>query len=129
MPIEVDTAEAPALLRLRLADPVPSVDEIAAIRDGLITAGSLNENTVSLIDVREVTRPVTDAGFLRLARVMLGERSPRRRAVLMNPGLHLRLMQLFQSIAPPSAAIAGFLDERVALEWLLNPEGPDAFKK
>jgi hypothetical protein len=129
VPIEVDTAEAPALLRLRLADPVPSVDEIAAVREQLMAAGSLDENTVSLIDVRDVTRPITDAGFLRLAKLLISERSPRRRAILMNPGLHLRLMQLFQSIAPPTSAMAGFLDERVALEWLLNPEGRAAFKK
>jgi hypothetical protein len=129
VPIDVDNSQAPALLRFRVLDPFPSREEITGVRERLISAGDMNASTVSLIDVRELTQPPTDFAFMgAVGAVLLDGGWPRRRAILMNPGKHLRYMQMFQSIAPSSIAIAGFLDEREALEWLLNPEGRAGFR-
>ena len=78
MPIEVDTGEAPALLRLRCVDPFPTVDEVAAIRAKLIAGGHINENSVSLIDVRDLSQPVSELAFLKAASVLLTGGWPRR---------------------------------------------------
>jgi hypothetical protein len=129
VPIEVDRAEAPALLRFRIVDPFPSREEITTLRETLIGGGLMNASTVSLIDVRDMMQPVADFAFMSaVGAVLLDGGWPRRRAILMNPGRHLRYMQMFQSAAPASVAIAGFLEEHQALEWLLNPEGRAGFR-
>jgi hypothetical protein len=125
VPIEVDTKEAPALLRIKLVGTFPAAEEQAALRDDLIACGLLTANTVSLLDVREVETP--DAiTFGKSIAVAVKAGIPRRRACLINPGKHLQLLQYFQA-AVPWMATAGFIDEREAIDWLLNPEGAIGF--
>jgi hypothetical protein len=126
VPIEVDTSQAPALLRFRCVGASPTAEEQEALRADLMDKGLLTKGSVSLLDVREMDTPdsMTIAKSITAA-VRAG--IPKRRACLINPGKHLRILQQFQK-AVPWMSIAAFLDEREALEWLLNPEGA-AFKK
>lgn len=126
MPIEVDTTEAPALLRFRCFGVAPSPEEQEQLRADLMDQGLLTNGSVSLLDVRDLDTP--DA--LTIARSIaaaLRAGMPRRRACLINPGKHLRILQQFQKAAPWMTT-AAFIDEREAIEWLLNPEGA-AFKR
>lgn len=127
MPCEVDTAEAPALLRFRCFGACPTAAEQSAVRSDLRAKGLLTSATVSLLDVRELEPPdpVTVVESIAAA---IRDGMPLRRACLINPGLHLRLLQQFQAMAP-GMATAAFIDEREALEWLLNPEGWSGFTR
>jgi hypothetical protein len=123
--IDVDTSEAPALLRFKIAGPVPSAEEQEAIRVELIARGLLTEDSVSLLDVREAETPdAITIGKSIAAAVKAG--IPKRRAVVLNPGKHLEILQYFQR-AVPWMSTAGFINEREAIEWLLNPEGRAGF--
>jgi hypothetical protein len=125
--IEVDTSEAPALLKIKCVGAFPTPEEQEQIRTQLIASGLLTESSVSLLDVREADRP--DAimiGKSIAAAVRAG--LPTRRAWVINPGRHLAALQYFQKAVPwmPTAA---FINEREAIEWLLNPEGSAGFRR
>jgi hypothetical protein len=125
--MEVDTSEAPALLKVRCAGALPSPEEQAALRDDLIARGLLTIDTVSLLDLREAETPdaiTIGKSIAALLRVGM----PRRRACLINPGKHLQVLQYFQ-MAVPWMSTAAFTDEREAREWLLNPEGTAGFSR
>lgn len=127
MPFDLDTTEAPALLKVRCYGTFPRPSEQETTRQDLIDKGLLTEGTVSLLDCRDVDAP--DAMTLMqtiAAAVRAGK--PRRRAFLLNPGKHLHLLQQFQEAVPWMSA-AAFIDEREAIEWLLNPEGSVGFKQ
>lgn len=127
MAIDVDTSEAPALLRIRCHGPVPSPDEQASLRQDLIANGMLTEGSVSLLDFRDLEIPdaLTVAKSIAAA---ISAGIPRRRAFLINPGKHLWALQQFQA-AMPGMSVAAFIDEREALEWLLNPGGAAGFSR
>lgn len=127
MPVEVNTAEAPALLRVRCVGPLPSAEEQRHLRQGLIDDGFLTEDSVSLLDFRETEVPAPTA-FLQLIAEAVSAGMPRRRACLINPGRHLTFLQQFQA-AVPWMSTAAFIDEREALAWLLNPEGEAGFRR
>jgi hypothetical protein len=127
VPIEVDTAEAPALLRFRCVGAMPTAAEQAALREQLIAQGLLTEDSVSLLDVREADLPDPVTVIQSIAAILRAG-MPKRRACLINPGKHLHLVQQFQA-AVPWMSTAAFIDEREALEWLLNPEGAAGFKR
>lgn len=125
MPVEVDTSQAPALIRFRCYGAFPSAEEQTALRNDLIAQGLLTEASASLLDVREAEMP--DA--LTVAKsitAVIRAAMPARRACLINPGKHLALLQQFQQ-AIPWMSTAAFIDEREAIEWLLNPEGSAGF--
>lgn len=128
MPIEVNTDEAPALLRIRCAGPVPSAQEQARVRAQLIADGHLTPDSVSLLDLRDIEGPFDAEAILHVIREAVRVGMPRRRACLINPGIHLPILQQFQA-AVPWMSTAAFLDEREALEWLLNPEGSAGFRR
>jgi hypothetical protein len=127
VPIEVDTAGAPALLRIRCVGEIPTADEQAALRERLMAQGLLTEDSVSLLDMREADTP-DPLTVLKSIQAILRAGMPKRRACLINPGRHLHLLQQFQA-AVPWMSTAAFIDEREALEWLLNPEGAAGFKR
>jgi hypothetical protein len=125
VPLEIDTREAPALLRIKVTGPLPSPEEQASLREELQARGLLTEATVSLLDLREVETPdAITIGKSIAAIVRAG--MPRRRACLINPGRHLHILQYFQA-AVPTMSTAAFINEREAIEWLLNPEGAAGF--
>ena len=127
MPIDIDTSEAPALLRFKVAGQVPTPEEQEALRADLIARGLLTEASVSLLDVREAETPdAITLGKSIAAAVRAG--IPRRRACLINPGKHLTAVQYFQK-AVPWMSTAAFINERDAIEWLLNPEGRAGFAR
>jgi hypothetical protein len=126
VPVEVDTSEAPALLRFRCVGALPTAEEQEALRADLMNKGLLTEGSVSLLDFRETEMP-DSMTIAKSITAVVRAGIPTRRACLINPGKHLGILQQFQR-AVPWMSIAAFLDEREALEWLLNPEGA-AFKK
>jgi len=128
VPIEVNTDEAPALIRIRCAGPVPLPEEQARVRDDLVAKGLLTKDSVSLLDLRDVEVPRDPSLILGTIAEALRTGMPKRRALLINPGLHLRLLQQFQAAAP-SMSTAAFIDEREAIAWLLNPEGAAGFHR
>jgi hypothetical protein len=128
VPIEVNTEEAPALLRFRCVGPLPSAAEQARLRNQLIADGLLTADSVSLLDVRDVEGPLDPVNIAASIAEIVRAGMPRRRACLINPGIHLALLQQFQA-AVPWMATAAFIDEREALEWLLNPEGSAGFRR
>ncbi len=128
MAIEVNTDEAPALIRIRCAGPIPPPEEQARLRDDLVSRGLLTKDSVSLLDLRDVEVPLDPSLFLGTIAEALRTGMPKRRACLINPGLHLTLLQQFQA-AVPWMSTAAFLDEREAIAWLLNPEGAAGFPR
>ena len=123
----MDTAQAPALLRIRCVGAVPTPAEQTALRDRLIAQGLLTKDSVSLLDVRDADPPDAITVVQSIAAILRAG-IPRRRACLINPGKHLQYLQQFQA-AVPWMSTAAFIDEREALEWLLNPEGAAGFKR
>jgi hypothetical protein len=128
VPIEVNTDEAPALIRFRCYGPFPSAEEQGKLRDDLITRGLLTADSLSLLDVRELEGLPDPTTFVRSIAEIVRAGVPRRRACLINPGRHLPFLQQFQA-AVPWMSTAAFIDEREALEWLLNPEGSAGFRR
>jgi hypothetical protein len=125
--IDVDTSEAPALLRFKVTGKVPSAEEQDTLREDLIARGLLTEDSVSLLDFRELDAPdAITLGKSIAAAVKAG--MPRRRAFLINPGRHLSSLQYFQKAVPWMSA-AAFINEHEAIEWLLNPEGRAGFSR
>lgn len=127
MPLEVDIREAPALLRIRCVGLLPSAEEQAALREDLKARGLLTEATVSLLDVRDAETPDAITIGKSIAAIVRSG-MPKRRACLINPGKHLHILQYFQA-AVPHMSTAAFIDEREAIEWLLNPEGAAGFDR
>ncbi|HYE85060.1 MAG TPA: hypothetical protein VEA16_01805, partial [Vicinamibacterales bacterium] len=88
MPVDIDTTEAPALLRITFTGALPTPEEQQAMRERLIADGLLTADSACLIDVRaaEVPDAIT-IGKSIAAAVRAG--IPRRRACVINPGKHL----------------------------------------
>jgi hypothetical protein len=118
VPIEVDTAGAPALLKFRVVGEFPSAEEQAALRERLIDEGLLTEDSVSLLDVREAVTPSPSLVIQSIFEAMRAG-IPRRRACLINPARHLHILRQFQT-AVPWMTTAAFSDEREAIDWLLQ---------
>jgi hypothetical protein len=128
VPIVVDTGEAPALLRIRCSGPFPSAEEQIKVRERLIAQGLLTEGSVSLLDMRDIDDLPDPVTLAKSIAAIVKQGFPKRRACLINPGRHLPLLQYFQS-AVPWMSTAAFIDEREAIEWLLNPEGSAGFRR
>ena len=137
VPIEVDTARAPAFIRYRFYGEYPSMEEQAAVREGLIAFGLLTADTAALMDVRELTRIPNDdilaktvaaASNVTRCKAVLAktvaaalERGglPRRRAYLIDPASHRHMIEQFQDLAMTTVTTAAFADEGEAMAWLL----------
>ncbi len=107
---------------------MPSAREQARVRAQLIADGHLTADSVSLLDLRDIEGPLDAEAILHVISEAIRVGMPRRRACLINPGIHLRSVQQFQA-AVPWMSTAAFIDEREALEWLLNPEGLAGFRR
>lgn len=127
MPIDVDTTEAPALIRLRCYGKAPTPEEQRALRTDLTEQGLLTDGSACLYDVRDIETPDAVTIAQSIAGLMRAGLSIRR-AYVINPGKHLKLLQQLQQAAP-WLSTAAFLDEREAIAWLLNPEGAAGFKR
>ena len=124
MPIEVDTSEAPALLRYRFTGPYPSVDEQSLLRERLIADGHLTADTVAIMDAREVENIPDDDMLARTVAAALQRGGwPRRRAYLIDPARHAHMIEQFKQLAMTSVTTAAFIDEPEALAWLKTQPG------
>jgi hypothetical protein len=119
VPIEVDTAQAPAFLRYRYVGGFPSIEEMTMIRNHLIALGLLTADTIALMDIRGLTE-VPDEDFLAKAVAAALEKGgwPRRRAYLIDPARHQYMIAQFQDLAMRTVTTAAFVDEQEALTWL-----------
>jgi hypothetical protein len=119
MPIEVDTSEAPALLRYRYFGPFPSLEEQALVRERLIGDGHLTANTIALMDVRELDTVADEDTLARTVAAALQRGGwPRRRAYLIDPDKHGHMIEQFKQLAMTTVTTQAFVDEREAMQWL-----------
>jgi hypothetical protein len=119
MPIEVDTSQAPALLRYHFTGPFPTVEAQALVRERLIADGHLTAGTIALMDVREVeTVPDDDVLARTVATALQRGGWPKRRAYLIDPVRHTHMIDQFKQLAMTTVATAAFTDESEALAWL-----------
>jgi hypothetical protein len=123
MPIEVDTSEAPALLRYRFIGPWPSIEEQSSVREKLIADGHLTAATLALMDARGLTGIADEDAIARTVAAALQRGGwPRRRAYLIDPAKHQHMIEQFQQLAMTTVTTAGFSDEQEALQWLRKSE-------
>ena len=119
MPIEVDTSEAPALLRYRYTGPFHSIEDQSLVRERLIADGHLTGDTVALMDARDVeTIPDDDMLARTVAAALQRGGWPRRRAYLIDPARHAHMIEQFKQLAMTTVTTAAFADEHEALAWL-----------
>jgi hypothetical protein len=119
MPIEVDTSEAPALLRYRYFGSFPPLEEQALVRERLIADGHLTADTIALMDAREVDDIPDDDVLARTVAAALQRGGwPRRRAYVIDPARHSHMIEQFKQLAMTTVTTAAFTEEAQALEWL-----------
>jgi hypothetical protein len=118
MPIQYDTADAPALVRYSFVGAWTS-DELIKARSELIRAGQLTAKSAVLFDLR-LAAGLPNLGHLALA--MDAERPavwPICRAFLIaTPEQFAEARQLQLLLGPDSVINQVFRDEPAALEWL-----------
>jgi hypothetical protein len=121
VPIEVDTSRAPAILRYRYYGAYPPLEEMAAMRDKLISMGLLTADTVALMDARELANVPDDDMLAKTVAAALQRGGwPRRRAYLIDPQRHQHMIEQFQDLAMRTVQTAAFVDEQEAMDWLLR---------
>lgn len=119
MPIDIDTSQAPRFLHYQFTGSYPSVEEQSALREKLMARGLLTRDTVALMDVRGLaTMPDDDVLAKTVAAALERGGWPTRRAYLIDPARHLRMVEQFQDLAMRTVATAAFVDEEEALKWL-----------
>ena len=119
MSIDIDTSQAPRFLHYQFSGAFPSVDEQSALREKLMARGMLTRDTVALMDVRRLADVPDDDVLAKTVAAAL-ERGgwPIRRAYLVDPARHLRMVEQFQDLAMRTVTTAAFVDEDEALNWL-----------
>ena len=119
VPIDIDTSQAPRFLHYLYSGGFPSVEEQSTLREKLMARGLLTRDTVALMDVRALADVPDDDVLARTVAAAL-ERGgwPIRRAYLIDPARHLRMVQQFQDLAMRTVTTAAFVDEEEALKWL-----------
>lgn len=119
MPIQVERHFAPRLLLYRFVGVPPSPEHQADLRRELIARGQLTADTRAVMDLRGLTELPTDEEMARTIKLAMEDDAwPRRRAYVVLPWMHLRLMQAIETQAAGAVTMAAFMDERAAVEWV-----------
>ena len=123
MPIEIDTAGAPAFLRITLRGEWPTIEEQRAAREAAIAAGHLTADTRALIDFRDLTSTAaySDVEKIVAAAVQAGG-WPLFRAYLVGSAVQFGLVRQMKALAPPSIELEIFTNEEEAHVWLWRNE-------
>ena len=119
MPIACDLDDAPRSIRLTVTGDWPSIVELGALRQQLIAAGQLTDQTRGLFDLRMVASvPMYSQVQEIVAAAMKQGGLPLRRAYLVGASIQFGLVRQMQALAPPQISIEIFTDEAAARSWL-----------
>jgi len=101
----------------------PSIAELGALRQQLIAAGQLTEQTKGLFDLRMVASvPMYSQVQEIVAAAMKQGGLPLRRGYLVGASIQFGLVRQMQALAPPQISIEIFTNEAAARSWLsTNP--------
>jgi hypothetical protein len=121
VPISCDLDDAPRSIRLTVTGNWPSIAELGAIRQQLISTGLLTEKTKGLFDLRMVASvPMYSQVAEIVGAAMRQGGLPLQRAYLVGTSVQYGLVRQMQALAPPQISIEIFTHEMEALEWLSN---------
>jgi hypothetical protein len=123
MPIDIDTAEAPAFIRITLRGTWPSLEEQRDARLRLLESGQLTPDTRALIDFRDLstTAQYADVGKIISAALKDGG-LPFFRAYVVGSAVQFGLVRQMKALAPPQIELEIFTDEQEAQVWLWRNE-------
>ena len=123
MPIDIDSSEAPAFLRITLRGEWPTLDAQREVRLRLINTGQLTPATRALIDLREVatTAAYSDVEEM-IASAMKDGGWPLFRAYVVGSAVQFGLVRQMKSLAPPTVELEIFTNEEEAQVWLWKNE-------
>ena len=119
MPIDIDTSEAPAFIRITLRGAWPTLEEQRDARLHLLASGKLTQDTRALIDFRALatTAAYSDVEQI-IAAAMKDGGLPYIRAYVVGSAVQFGLVRQMKSLAPPQVEIEIFTDEQEAHVWL-----------
>ena len=126
MPIDIDTTEAPAFIRITLRGEWPTLEEQRDARLHLLAKGQLTAETRALIDFRALatTANYSDVGKI-IAAAMKDGGMPFFRAYVVGSAVQFGLVRQMKALAPPQVELEIFTDEQEAQVWLWrNQRGP-----
>ena len=123
MPIEVDTTDAPAFIRITLHGQWPSLEEQRDARLRLINTGQLTEKTRALIDFRQLASTAQYSEVEQIIRAAMKDGGwPLFRAYIVGSAVQFGLVRQMKTLAPPSVEIEIFTNEEEAQVWLWRNE-------
>ncbi len=99
----------------------PPIAELAAVRQGLITAGHLTDQTRALFDIRHVASvpPYFQVKDMVEAAMKQGG-LPLQRGYLIGAAVQHGVVRQMQALAPPQIHIEIFTNEAEAASWLAS---------
>jgi hypothetical protein len=126
MPIDLDTSEAPAFVRITLRGEWPSLDDQREARLMMIANGHLTPDTRALIDFRQLasTAGYSDVAHIIAAAVKDGG-LPLHRAYVVGSAVQFGLVRQMKALAPPTVDLEIFTSEEEAHVWLWRHERRD----
>jgi hypothetical protein len=119
MPIDLDTTEAPAFIRITLRGVWPTLEDQRDARLHLLAKGQLTAETRALIDFRALatTADYSDVETI-IASAMKDGGMPFFRAYVVGSAVQFGLVRQMKALAPPQVEIEIFTDEQEAHVWL-----------
>jgi hypothetical protein len=119
MPIEIDTAEAPAFIRITLRGAWPTLEEQRDARLRLLADGLLTNDTRALIDFRDLTTTAESSDVEKIIGAAMKDGGlPFFRAYVVGSAVQFGLVRQMKAIAPPQVELEVFTDEQEAHVWL-----------
>jgi hypothetical protein len=127
MPIDVDTSEAPAFIRITLRGAWPSIEEQRDARERAIAAGVLTPQTRALIDFRDLSSTASHTEVETIiAAAMKAGGLPLHRAYVVGSAVQFGLVRQLKALAPTDLVdLEIFTNEEDALLWLWRNERKD----
>lgn len=123
MPIDIDTSEAPAFIRITLHGEWPTIDEQREARLRLMNTGQLTEKTRALIDFRDLTSTAQYSDVERIIQSAMKDGGwPLFRAYVVGSAVQFGLVRQMKSLAPPNVELEIFTNEEEAQVWLWKNE-------
>ena len=119
MPIDIDTTEAPAFIRITLKGVWPTLEEQREARLRLLSSGQLTAETRALIDFRELATTADYSEVEKIIGAALKDGGlPFYRAYVVGSAVQFGLVRQMKALAPPQIELEIFTDEQEAHVWL-----------
>lgn len=116
----IETTERGGILHVVLTGPWPTVQEFREARERAIASGQLTDDTLELLDVRDVVGRLPRADDIEV----LGSKfthPPKRRAFLVASDVQFGVGRMAGVVLKDAPRV--FRDEARAIAWLKNPTG------